>query len=336
MKWIDDIYSKNRDYSLDVLRALACIMVIGVHFTQRIAIPSAVGRFFEKGSTGVSFFFILSGYLAYVSLERLFQKENGTFNVIRKFWLSRAAHILPLYFLIILFYFILYTVVQKVPEDSTGLYWIRYILMLNLWIPSEYDFWINLGAVWSISVFVLFYLLAPFLYLFVRKYYVAWAGVIIGYAAYKVTENVGTGRLPFRFMFYFLMGILIYLAEQENKDFRLCAVLLFLILFCFLTGSGTAVISPAIAAVYVVMTRRIKPLLNKWNLCYKVVTFISVISYSLYLIHVAVLLFLDEIFDEKGMLYVFLFVLLTLGLSCITYVFVETKFARKLMGIWSN
>lgn len=336
MSFIDGVRkNKNRDFSLEVLRAFACIMVMGVHVSQRFTIPGAIGSFFEKGSTGVSFFFILSGYLAYVSLEKLFSSEKSIKDICVKFWLSRAAHILPLYYLIILFYFLFYTFSDNVPVDASGLYWLRYIFMMNLWIPSGNDFWINLGAVWSISVFVLFYFLAPFFYVTIKKYYVAFAGVGITYVLYKVTENYGTGRMPLRFMFYFLLGITIYLAEKEGKEYSIAAILILAILFFFLVGSGTAIISPFLAGLYVVITRKIKPTIGRDGIVYKTVTFISTISYSLYLIHVAVLLTLDEIFSQSGVLYFIIFIVVTVIISYYSYVFVETELARKIKSIRS-
>lgn len=324
--------NKNRDFSLDLLRALSCIMVVGVHLGQRFAFPGALGRFFEKGSTGVSFFFILSGYLGYMSMDRIFGKDGVTFKGTLRFWIKRAVRILPLYYLMILFYFIFYLAVSGIPQDETGLYWIRYIFMINLWIPSGDVFWTNLGAVWSISAFMVFYLIAPLLYLFVRKYWVAWIGVVGFYGVFKLTDNLGTGRIPVRYMFYFLLGILAFLAVKEEKELMLSAILGFVILFCFLAGGGTALITPFLAVLYIIACRGKKHTLSVNGPVIGIVSFISMISYSIYLVHAGVLAVLDHIGIRNGFVYIALFTVLTLVLAFITYNLIEVKAAKWIEG----
>ena len=79
----------NRDYSLDILRVLSCIMVFGVHLGQHIVIPGALGDFFSKGSTGVGFFFILSGYLACMSMTRIKSKYESSKTAMFIFWIKK-------------------------------------------------------------------------------------------------------------------------------------------------------------------------------------------------------------------------------------------------------
>ena len=319
--------NKNRDFSLDLLRAISCIMVVGVHVQQRLGMPGALGRFFEKGATGVGFFFILSGYLAYMSMSRLFSGTGITFKGILKFWIKRALHVLPLYYMVMLFYFLFYLAIGGIPKDETGLYWLRYIFLINLWVPANDVFWTNLGAVWSISAFMLFYLIAPFLFLVVRKYYTAWLGVVLCYGVFKITDFVGTGRLPVRYMFYFLLGILVYLAIKEGKELGLAAILSFVILFCFLVDSGTAIITPFLAVLYI-MAGRNGSGKNVNGVLAGGVGFVSTISYSIYLVHVAVLSVMDCVTIESVVIYLPVFVLLTLVLSYLSYNLIEARFAR--------
>ncbi|WP_026520223.1 acyltransferase family protein [Butyrivibrio sp. FCS006] len=327
-----ELTNKKRDFSLDLLRALSCIMVMGVHIGQRFSIPGALGRFFEKGSTGVSFFFILSGYLAFVSMDRIYEKDGISFKGTLKFWVRRSLHVLPLYYLLMLFYFIFYLAIKGIPGDETGLYWIRYIFMINLWVPAEDVFWTNLGAVWSISAFMLFYLLAPLFYALIRKYWVAWIGVLGFYGVFKLTDSVGTGRIPVRYMFYFLIGILVYLAIKEEKELGLAAILSFVILFCFLAGGGTALITPFLAALYIIACKGKTLSVRKDSIMVTLVTFISTISYSIYLVHAGVLAVLDRVGITSAFTYIPIFAVLTLILSYITYNLVEVKFARWLEG----
>nr|MCR4674017.1 acyltransferase [Lachnospiraceae bacterium] len=257
----------NRDFSLELLRAFSCLMVVGVHFVQHFTVPGKLGMFLEKGSTGVGFFFILSGFLAYRSLDR----ADGVI----KYWIKRAVHILPLYFIVLIFYFILYALSGNIPEDSSGLYWIRYILLINLWVPSNNDFWVNLGALWSISVFVLFYLLAPIIYKLIRRYYTSWIGVVVSYVIFKVTEGFGTGRLPIRYMFYFMLGIMLDLAIREGREFGTGVLISAVLVFCFLADTGEAIVSPMLACLFILVTSGRKEKLSDNNVLKKAVCFIA-------------------------------------------------------------
>ncbi len=313
---------KERDFALDILRTLACIMVMGVHLGQHISIPGALGAFFEKGSTGVGFFFILSGYLAYCSLE----KDNNTYS----FWIKRAIHVLPLYYLAIVFYFVFYSALNAVPKDPTGLYWIRYIFMINRWIPTEIEFWSNLGAVWSISVFAFFYFIAPLYYRKVKNYYSAWAGTIVMFAVLKLFDHFNYGIAPLRHMFYFSLGILIYLAVKDEQELSIVIILSTVLLFCLLTGKGEMIGSPLLASLYIVATRKRQVNLSQNNIIYKAVSNISIISYSLYLDHVIVVNVLDYMRITDTIAYLLCFLFGSLSLAYVTYKLVEVRLSGRL------
>lgn len=321
---------KKRDFALDILRVLSCVMVFGVHLGQHVSIPGVLGAFFEKGSTGVSFFFILSGFLAYYSLDRIFVGKKLEFNLVLKYWIKRAIHILPLYYLVIFFYFVFYSATNQVPSDPTGLYWFRYVFFINLWVPTDVVFWTNLGAVWSISAFVLFYLLAPFYYLLVKKYYVSWIGLLLSYIILKITDMGDLGSIPIRYMFYFFLGITIRLSIDEHKEFGITCLLAISIVFFILTGSGTALAAPLMASLYIIGTRNVETILSESNIIYRGIAYISAISYSIYLDHALIVNLLDFIGIEDSIVYALVLIVGTLVLSVITYNIIEVRLARFL------
>ena len=321
---------KKRDFALDILRVLSCVMVFGVHLGQHVNIPGTLGAFFEKGSTGVSFFFILSGFLSYYSLDRIFNNKQFEFGLVVNYWIKRAIHILPLYFFVIIFYFILYSISNQVPTDPTGLYWIRYIFFINLWVPTDVVFWTNLGAVWSISAFVLFYLLVPFYYTLVNKYYVSWIGVALSCVVLRITDAGKWNNIPIRYLFYFFLGITIKLAIDEHKEFGITCLFAVSVIFFILTGSGTALAAPFMAALYILGTRNISSRISESSIVYKAVTLISTISYSIYLDHVLVVNVLDHVVIKSGLIYTIVLVIGTLILSVITYNVIEVRLARFL------
>lgn len=322
--------NSSRDFSLDLLRALACIMVLGLHIGQRFMLPGAVGRFFEKGSTGVGFFFILSGYLGYCSLEKEFSRSRNRADAVKAFYIKRAVHVLPLYYLVIIFYFIFFTLLDRVPVDSSGLYWIRYIFFLNRWVPTSSDFWINLGATWSISVFVLFYILAPIIFMLVKRSFEAGIITIISYLALRLAENSAT---PIMYMFFFFLGILVYLSEKEGNIAWVISAECLLVLICILIGSGNSLIAPVIASMYLLASRGNRVVLNKNNFAYKVVAVISALSYSIYLIHILVFTVLDELWGTYDVGYLILFTAATILLTLLSYYLVEKKLSSKLLQL---
>ncbi len=319
---------KKRDITLDVIRVLACLMVFGVHFVQHISLPGAIGAFFEKGSTGVSFFFILSGLLAYYSMDSVLKKYSNKKDAVIAFWIKRLARILPLYFLIVVFYIVFFTVNKSVPVDNTKLYWLRYIFLLNTWVPSDVVFWVNLGALWSISVFAFFYLIAPFYYFAVQKYLSAWVGVLVSYVVMKLFDRMGVSYNPLKSLFYFFFGILLFIAHRERKKISLIIILGVILVFCCLSGSGMAIVPSFILALIILGTRNGEVSTN--GLVGTVVTFLSGISYSIYLVHTAVIQVLDYYNSFSGIVYAVVLIVATFILSILSHKFVEEGFGKWL------
>ena len=314
-------------------------MVLGVHLGQHVIFPGAFGVFFGKGSTGVGFFFILSGYLACVSLERLHAKYNSHTKAMYVFWIKKLLRILPLYYMVMLFYVVFFYSMGDVPKDNTGLYWIKYFLFANAFIKSDTIFWNNLGAVWSIGCFVFFYLICPFCYNVIRKYWMAWISVIATYGLLKYIDSKDIYNLPLRWLFYFILGILIYRACKEHKEIYTLAVLFFLSLFCILTENGTTVIASLLAAAFILATRNLNGD-ESFKYGKRVIQYISMISYSIYLIHPAVIVVLDNTSDLQGAAYGIVMILFTMAFSILSYYLIEKKtgdlLLKAIMKAWNK
>lgn len=149
--------------NIQILRVLSCVGVFITHLAPRMGAAGFLASAANFGASGVYLFFLISGFLACRSRELM--PGNGWRGVLA-YYCRRFFRILPLYYAVILYNMALHCLILKdVPADPAGLYWLRYFLLTNAVIPGPDNFWSNLSATWTISLFCFFYLCAP---LFVR------------------------------------------------------------------------------------------------------------------------------------------------------------------------
>jgi len=146
--------------SLDGLRAVACLLVFFGH-----AVPVEYSRFAPAGF-GVGIFFFLSGYLITTLLRREFAR-SGTINL-RHFCLRRVLRILPPFYLVLSV-----TTLLTALGVLSGRVELQTILAYALHIANYWHIWYGLENIpggtsvyWSLSVEEHFYLVFPLLFLF--------------------------------------------------------------------------------------------------------------------------------------------------------------------------
>ena len=112
-------------------------------------------QYLAEGHVGVSFFFMLSGFILSKTYKDKFLNNNIS---LKKFYILRFARIYPLYL-----FTLLLTIPDKIELTKTGiLQLIMNICMLQSYIPfSNWYFSFNLPS-WSLSDEMLFYLIFPF------------------------------------------------------------------------------------------------------------------------------------------------------------------------------
>ncbi len=148
---------KQRLDALTSLRFFAAVMIVIHHSGGLFGLSKT--SFFSLGQ-GVSFFFVLSGFiLAYV-----FAKLE-TWSEIRHFWHARIARIYPAFFANFLLAFWLLSLSW---DYRTGL---ANLFMINAWIPFPRYFFSYNAPSWSISTEFFFYLTFPFL---IRRWDKTW------------------------------------------------------------------------------------------------------------------------------------------------------------------
>ncbi|OQP66875.1 hypothetical protein A3860_00460 [Niastella vici] len=164
---------------LDGIRAIAALMVIVFHFfgefkaTGLFAVLNKIAVF---GQTGVSLFFVLSGFL--ITRILLSTKESPGYFV--NFYARRALRIFPLYYLFLAIYYILLPLTLNTPIVSLSLQKYHWLYLQNFAMTFR---WPNEGPIhfWSLAVEEHFYLFWPLLVYFLssRKLMVSSVFIII-------------------------------------------------------------------------------------------------------------------------------------------------------------
>lgn len=146
---------KNRVFGLDLMRALAIIFVVMVH-----------GSMLEKANSGfpwirlingVELFFVLSGFLIGGILIKIFHNSQSFgLKTISDFWIRRWFRTLPNYYLVLVLNIIV-VYFGIINEDFSQFNWRFFLFMQNFSQPFMGFFWES----WSLSIEEWFYLLFP-------------------------------------------------------------------------------------------------------------------------------------------------------------------------------
>ncbi len=149
-------------YQLDVLRGLAVLLVMCFHFFHG----------FSFGWLGVDLFFVLSGFLITGKLVESIDSPN----YLSAFYLKRILRIVPLYYLVLFLIFIVLPLVapSSISESMRQLqqeqvyYWTFSVNFVEARVGWPAN--ITLIHFWSLACEMQFYLVWPFVILFVYGY----------------------------------------------------------------------------------------------------------------------------------------------------------------------
>ena len=143
--------------NLDLLRAIAILMVLILHITANFDVPNLY-YYTKIGKYGVELFFCLSGFL----VSCLFFNEYSKYGKvnIKKFILRRISRTLPSYYIVLVPAFLSVYYVKNIEFDFHYLFFVQNFLYK---IPF-------FKVSWSICVEEHFYLLLPFILLLLYKF----------------------------------------------------------------------------------------------------------------------------------------------------------------------
>ena len=147
---------------IEPLTSLRFIFVILVFFHHFI-IADTGNSFFPEGYLGVTFFFILSGFIVSLNYEEkiLHKKIRRT-----DFFIKRVIRLYPLH---ILCFFLAIVVLHNFLNRESFIWAIPNLLLLQSWIPIEDSYFSFNRVSWFLSSEIFFYAMFPVIIVFIHK-----------------------------------------------------------------------------------------------------------------------------------------------------------------------
>ena len=316
---------------------------------------SIYNDFLSEGSLGVSFFFILSGFILALNYKEKILEKRISF---KEFWIARIARIYPLHLLTLIFSLpIFFTDFFRAP-----FYWLSSflanLLLLHSFIPDP-NIYFGFNAVsWSISNELFYYLMFPILmivlYRFPRTIYLFLILLLlIPLGLYFTPRSLQVFIFsinPVVRISDFLLGILLFKVYEHNflsNLFRktsyatlteLAAILLFITFFSFHREipSGyryaTYYWLPMLCIIYAFAHQSgiFSRLLSlRWSV------FLGEISFSFYMFHALTMRYLKALdrrldFAPNVYLFVLFIFIIILIVSTISYYYIELPSNRSI------
>jgi peptidoglycan/LPS O-acetylase OafA/YrhL len=311
---------ENRLDYLDSLRGIASMIVVFSHYILAYGIDMKIKpitfsplHLFFDGFAAVSFFFVLSGFVLTLSLIKTFD--------LKSFYFKRIFRIMPSYLIVLfisgLLYFSFYPI-KTIPESSKWIneFWTK---PLDYFAFLKQVFFLETGnnahlvfQNWTLNVEMKFSLLIPFLYLILINtniyIFLLFNFVLVSFFCVPV------------FCFHFSLGIILAVYKNSTVNFFLkwenkYRIYLLLILIFFLTYRYTVPMyyyyyfrkfnflnnedliwiitgfGSCVLLVYCLSFEFLKRSLNN-----SILKFIGRISYSIYLVHSIVLIYIVPYF----------------------------------------
>jgi len=343
---------QNRVYGLDIVRAYAIMQVVLIH--GNLILDKVDTKFpWVRLIEGVEVFFVLSGFLIGTILISTFEKKGVGFSIITEFLKRRWFRTLPNYYLVLLINVVL--VCTGLIDAETKYISIKYFLFIqNFFTPLFGFFWES----WSITIEEWFYLLFPativtgFLVLkrgSVKQFILLatilfmtipfllrcinlhhedlWIGLRSkGIVIYKL-DAIAFGILGAWIKYYYRQ----YWYRYKNILFFAAFVLLYVYMYVDKSNYQTLcrVFNNSLNSLFILMffpfMDSIKQGKGRFS---KAVTHISVISYSMYLLNLAVICqVITSHFMRRSLLssfaFYFLYWVLVIALSTLLYKYYE-------------
>jgi len=292
---------KSRIDSLDGLRGLAILLVLFFHTYSRWSdyMPWASVHkdfyVFKFGFLGVQLFFLISGFVIYMTLERC--------SSLTQFMFRRWLRLFPAMLIgTMLIYLTSFFLVERPNGQIEFLNLLPGLLFIDNDVINATQNLVDIepieGAFWSLFVEVKFYLLFGTLYFYNRRTalrnlvaiflgaftYVA-AGKMSPDLALPLIDQILFNMLSLQYFGWFCVGALLYRAYVDNsKLLALASTLMMIPTVLIMYGKGLPIVS-ACGLVYIAFYLALNNRVVSAVFASRLFVFLGFISYPLYLIH---------------------------------------------------
>lgn len=320
------VYFKN----LDGIRFIAAFIVLLSHIIRPALNLVEITPWLKHllatlmyGGTGVTIFFVLSGFL--ITYKLLEEKELTGQIQIKKFYVRRTLRIWPLYFLVLLFSFFLYPFLKSMLGLNQTLctnVWYHLSFLANFDVLRVREYCVGQDAMsqninWSIAIEEQFYIFWPLLFIFLnnRRQLIALVILFIAAGLFRLYHQHAPSILYFHTLAVLpdlaMGGLFAYAIHRwkkiriffETRGSRSHLLFMTLLLSVLLLGNEFSLNSVAAAllrfiiafltALVIVsqaMTKKRSPL-EAGNL--RFASYWGKYSYGIYLLHPIAMLFVD-------------------------------------------
>jgi len=292
----------NRIQYIDGLRGLAIILVITYHLFSRWSILPYGDKYanfivFYTGWVGVPLFFMISGFVIYMTLD----KSRNFKEFILKRWvrLFPAMLIASIFSYLSSFYFTERPIgAAKIEDFIPGL-----VFISPSWLSYIFNFKTNVleGGFWSLFVEVRFYFIFGSIYYLLGKnwatktiivcFFLSFLSKILNTRlgnSYTETTNLIMNELGLIHFGWFSLGILTFaFIKEKNVKWLYYAIsmAIFSTLYSFISHEKSIKVLIALVAISVIFFLPIYSQKLKLFFENKFLSFVGFISYPLYLIH---------------------------------------------------
>jgi len=272
-----------RILELDVLRGLAALAVVLYHYTVRF--DEVYGHtpdmqlFFLPGQYGVNLFFMISGFVIFMTLEKTHHWMD--------FLVSRFSRLFPAYWVAVTVTFLI-VLVAGLPGREVSLRDAE----VNL---SMLQFLVHIphvdGVYWTLELELCFYALMYLLYVFrqLRNFEIIATIWLFLLAAMHIAHTSHWIRIPdtlaimllLDFAQLFVAGAIYYLVSRDGWSFFRVAILLTCLGFQYLATDLGATLAMALFMLVFALSisGRLAPI------AIRPLVYLGTVSYSLYLVH---------------------------------------------------
>ena len=315
-----------RFLELDSLRGIAALSVVLYHYTTRYdelyghSHSSYLG--FDYGHLGVNLFFIISGFVIFMTLTRT--------NSFMEFAKKRVVRLFPVYIVAVVITFTLVSFYGLEGRTVSLLDGIVNLTMLQGFLPGVFEH-VD-GVYWSLTVELIFYIFIGLILIFNLKdrvYWLSaiWLGASTTFQVFTLIsgENIITRILLFYsiadYAHLFVIGIMFYLMKGKPYYLNHLFILIGIAYqFAFNDFTSSVVVTGFVALFYLLIHGKLHFLNNRF------LTFFGAISYSLYLIHQNIGYIVINIMENNGLLheiYLIIPLMISIGLATLLTYYIE-------------